>query len=84
MYNLAFHPEYVEPLRKEIETIVANEGWAESSVMKMHKLDSFLKESMRLYPLGQGKKSVLFGVHSSRHRESSNEAVHIFKRNYSS
>jgi Cytochrome P450 len=55
LYDLAVHPEYVQPLSEEIETIVAQEGWTKSTIMKMRKLDSFLKESIRLHPLGQGK-----------------------------
>jgi hypothetical protein len=42
----------VEPLREEIETLVKEEGWTKASVMKMRKLDSFLKESIRMNPLG--------------------------------
>ena len=30
LYNLAAYPEYIEPLRKEIEPLVAN-GWAKSN-----------------------------------------------------
>ena len=52
IYNLAAHPEYTQPLREEIEGIVATDGWTKASVMKMRKLDSFLKESMRMHPLG--------------------------------
>ena len=51
--------EYVTPLRKEIESIVASEGWTKTSVDKMYKLDSFLKESIRMFPLGYG--SLLYG-----------------------
>jgi Cytochrome P450 len=54
MYDLAVHPEYHAPLREEIETLVAEEGWKKSTVMKMRKLDSFLKESIRMHPIGQG------------------------------
>ena len=39
----------------EIEEIVAREGWKKASVIKMRKLDSFLKESIRMHPLGQGQ-----------------------------
>ena len=53
MYNLAVHPEYIEPLREEIESIVAKEGWTKASVSKMKKLDSFVKETMRLSPLAE-------------------------------
>jgi cytochrome P450 len=32
---------------------VVSEGWTKASIMKMRKLDSFLKESIRIHPLGQ-------------------------------
>ncbi|KAI0650914.1 cytochrome P450 [Trametes meyenii] len=48
LYNLAAYPEYAQPLRDEVESILAEEGWTKASLGKMRKLDSFLKESMRL------------------------------------
>ncbi|KAJ6561500.1 cytochrome P450 [Mycena vulgaris] len=32
-YNLAAHPEYVSPLREEIESVVNSEGWTRSAMM---------------------------------------------------
>lgn len=49
--DLCVHPEVVQPLRDEVETIVAQEGWTKASLSKMKLLDSFLKESMRTSPL---------------------------------
>ncbi|KAH9854862.1 cytochrome P450 [Lenzites betulinus] len=48
LYNLAAQPEYLQPLREEVESVVAEDGWSKASLGKMRKLDSFLKESMRL------------------------------------
>nr|BED42931.1 cytochrome P450 monooxygenase [Trametes versicolor] len=48
LYNLAAYPEYIQPLRDEVEGIIAEEGWTKTSLGKMRKVDSFLKESMRL------------------------------------
>ena len=48
LYNLAAYPQYLEPLREEVESVVAVDGWSKASMAKMRKLDSFLKESMRL------------------------------------
>ena len=48
LYDLAARPEYVQPLREEIEAIVEKEGWSEHAVAKMTKLDGFVKETMRL------------------------------------
>ncbi|OSC97933.1 cytochrome P450 [Trametes coccinea BRFM310] len=48
LYNLAANPQYIQPLREEVERIIAEEGWTKTSLGKMYKVDSFLKESMRL------------------------------------
>jgi cytochrome P450 len=48
LYRLLSHPEYVEPLRHEVETAVAEEGWTKAGMDKMHKIDSFLRETQRL------------------------------------
>jgi hypothetical protein len=53
LYDLCSRPEYMAPLREEVEAL-ASEGWTASNVSKMRKLDSFLKESIRLHPLGAG------------------------------
>jgi Cytochrome P450 len=54
LYDLIAYPEYVEPLRQEIETLVSAEGWKYSTLAKMEKLDSFLKESIRCHPISSG------------------------------
>jgi cytochrome P450 len=48
---LATYPEYVQPLREEIESVIQEHGWRKASVAKMTKLDSFVKETMRLSPI---------------------------------
>ncbi|KAH0837779.1 cytochrome P450 [Lanmaoa asiatica] len=48
LYNLAANPHYVQPLREEVEAIVEKEGWSRTSLSKMRKVDSFLKESVRM------------------------------------
>ena len=52
VYNLVSHPEYIEPLREEIDPLVSAYGWEKTTITKMRKLDSFLKETLRLHPLG--------------------------------
>ncbi|KAI0714854.1 cytochrome P450 [Earliella scabrosa] len=47
LYDLAAHPECLEPLREEVETVVASDGWTKAGLNKMWKVDSFLKESHR-------------------------------------
>ncbi|KAM0236630.1 hypothetical protein ACHAP5_009316 [Fusarium lateritium] len=50
IYDLAAHPEYIPILRQEIESVPGDQNgdFNKDSVMKMEKLDSFLKESQRL------------------------------------
>ncbi|KIM38977.1 hypothetical protein M413DRAFT_447338 [Hebeloma cylindrosporum] len=50
-YYLAAFPEYMTPLREEIEEVIQREGWTKAGIDQMYKLDSFIKESQRLHPL---------------------------------
>ncbi|KAK1229505.1 hypothetical protein PQX77_007428 [Marasmius sp. AFHP31] len=52
LINLASYPEYVEPLRKEIESCIEKDGWSKAAMGKMRMLDSFLKESQRVSSSG--------------------------------
>ncbi|KAK2626129.1 hypothetical protein QTJ16_004391 [Diplocarpon rosae] len=62
LYDLATYPEYIQPLREELEQVIAADGCdvdgdgtvrlKKSSMPKLWKLDSFLKESQRLTPPG--------------------------------
>jgi hypothetical protein len=45
-------PQYLQPLREEVEVVISKEGWTKSAMNKLYKVDSFLKESMRLNNLG--------------------------------
>ncbi|KAL0574356.1 hypothetical protein V5O48_007598 [Marasmius crinis-equi] len=56
LVNLVIHPEYIEPLREEIERIIQHDGWTKAAMGKMQKLDSFLRESQRV------SSSTAFGV----------------------
>ncbi|KAF8994947.1 cytochrome P450, partial [Cyathus striatus] len=47
LYDLAIHPEYVTAMREEVESIIEEYGWTKDAIDKMHKVDSFIKESMR-------------------------------------
>ncbi|KAK0471578.1 cytochrome P450 [Armillaria novae-zelandiae] len=49
LYVLAAHPEYVETLRTEVESVLKEEGSTKAAMGKMNQLDSFLKECQRLY-----------------------------------
>ena len=48
LYRLLAHPEYIEPLRQEVEAVVAEEGWTKAGMDKMHKIDSFVREFQRI------------------------------------
>ncbi|KAI0668027.1 cytochrome P450 [Trametes maxima] len=48
LYHLAQHPQYLAPLREEIEGVIKDEGWTKLGMGKMWKLDSFFRESQRI------------------------------------
>ena len=48
LYRLLSNLEYVEPLRHDVETAVAEEGWTKAAMDKMHKIDSFIRETQRV------------------------------------
>lgn len=50
LFDLAAHPEYIEPLREESRSLVASEGTIRlrpASLAKLQNMDSFFKESQR-------------------------------------
>ena len=50
-YDLCAHPEYIEELREEVQQAVLEDGgWRKTTLAKMRKLDSFMKESQRVNP----------------------------------
>lgn len=52
IYDLCAMPEYVKPLRQEIQDVLAEEsGLTKKGFLKMSKLDSFMRESQRFNPL---------------------------------
>ena len=51
LLHLAAHPEWAKPLREEVESIIADEGWTKASMQKMRKIDSFMRESSRVNAL---------------------------------
>jgi len=52
LYRLLANPEYLEPLREEVDAVTKEEGWTKAGIDKMHKIDSFLRETQRLDGLG--------------------------------
>ncbi len=50
-FDMCARPEYFEPLRQEAFAVLEEDGgWQKSTLNKMRKLDSFLKESQRMNP----------------------------------
>ncbi|KAL0949829.1 hypothetical protein HGRIS_009864 [Hohenbuehelia grisea] len=52
LYYLAANPQYIAPLREEVESVIAEDGWSKAAVGKMWRIDSFLRESGRDTGLG--------------------------------
>ena len=50
LYDLCARPEYIKPLRAEAQAALSesNGVWELETIKKLHRLDSFLKESQRL------------------------------------
>lgn len=53
--DLAQHPEFFEPLREEISSVLRADGWKKTSLYNMKLLDSVMKESQRMKPIGFGE-----------------------------
>jgi len=51
LHALAARQEYIQPLREEAEAVISNEGWTKAAGVKLHKMDSFMRESARFYGL---------------------------------
>ncbi|KAH8828968.1 cytochrome P450 [Flagelloscypha sp. PMI_526] len=52
LFDIAANPQYIAPLREEIEAVTQKHGWSKASLGQMRKLDSFMKESQRMWGLG--------------------------------
>jgi Cytochrome P450 len=48
LYRLLANPEYMEPLRQEVDAVVKEEGWTKAGIDKMYKIDSFVRETFRI------------------------------------
>ncbi|EJF60491.1 hypothetical protein DICSQDRAFT_24778, partial [Dichomitus squalens LYAD-421 SS1] len=49
LYDVAAGPEYIRPLREEIQAITATDSWSKAALDKMAKLGSLLRESIRCH-----------------------------------
>ncbi|GKZ34378.1 hypothetical protein AbraIFM66950_004609 [Aspergillus brasiliensis] len=51
LYDLCAYPEYQDELRQEVlDALEADGGWKKTTLLRMRKLDSFMKESQRMNP----------------------------------
>ncbi|KAJ5710721.1 cytochrome P450 [Penicillium malachiteum] len=54
LYDLLAYPEYLDPIREEIRSVVNEVGpwmsWGKLAFSKLRKLDSFMRESQRFNP----------------------------------
>ncbi len=58
LYDLCAHPEHIEELREEVQQAVSEDGgWRKTTLTKMRKLDSFMKESQRVNPPSYSKQN---------------------------
>lgn len=63
IYDLAAHPEFQDPLRQEVEMVIAESGgWTMPALAKMKKIDSVLRETQRLSGVTQCKSYFHFRV----------------------
>ncbi|CAG7854381.1 Ent-kaurene oxidase; AltName: Full=Cytochrome P450 503A1; AltName: Full=Cytochrome P450-4 [Serendipita indica DSM 11827] len=51
LYWITSRPEYVEPMREEIEAVIGEMGWTKHAIGHMPKVESFMKECMRVVPI---------------------------------
>ena len=52
LYYLAANPEHAVPLREEVNAVVGEYGWTKAAIDRMYRVDSFIRESQRLDPVG--------------------------------
>ena len=55
LFQLAARPDLADILREEVEGVLATETWSKEATDKMYKLDSFLTECKRVYPISTSK-----------------------------
>jgi hypothetical protein len=67
LYRLLANPEYLEPLREEVDAVIREEGWTKAGIDKMYKIDSFLRETQRLDGLSVRSLDSLLSTPSTRY-----------------
>lgn len=54
LFDVVAYQQYIEPLRDEVKSLIDEHGWNKTSISKMYKLDSFLRESIRISGVSTG------------------------------
>lgn len=52
---LATHPEILASLRAEVAEVLGREGWKKTSLYGLKMMDSCIRETQRLMPIGIGQ-----------------------------
>ena len=55
LLHLAAYPQYIKPLREEVEAVLKEHGWMRKALAEMHKLDSFYSETQRIAGIGNSR-----------------------------
>ncbi|KAI6785534.1 Ent-kaurene oxidase-like protein [Emericellopsis cladophorae] len=48
LFDLCANPQFLQPLRDEIQQVTDEDGWTMAAMSRLKKVDSFIKESQRL------------------------------------
>ncbi|MCJ1401069.1 hypothetical protein MMC11_004281 [Xylographa trunciseda] len=52
IFIVLHEPKYLQPLLEEAETAIAKHGWSDKALNNMPLLDSYIRETNRVYPTG--------------------------------
>lgn len=52
VYDLCAHPETMRDLREEARSVLGTHGWTHAALLRLHRMESFLKESGRANSAG--------------------------------
>ena len=51
IFDIASHPEIIDELREEVESVIRDKGWTKQGLDSLRKIDSLMTESQRLSPI---------------------------------
>ena len=63
IYQVLMHPELLETMRDEVREAVEEHGWTDKMLNSIPHVDSFLRETNRLFPNGVGKLQLRSKLH---------------------